>query len=448
MNRKQRRTADKPSRKLRQGALAESLGRAVTIHRQGGLAEAEAMYRSILRQLPGQPDALHYLGLILHQQGNSGEGIALIRRALDIVPAYVDAHNNLGNILKETGALEQAKEAYQQVISLEPNHAPALNNLGVVLRSLGDYPSALEALSKATGLAPDNADFWQNLGNVHRKLGDFTRSAEAFRKAIALRPFDAEAYKGLWRTHYMAREHAEAVEVLRQWLRFDPNNPVALHTLAAHTGEGGVPERASDGYVLQTFDKFAGSFDAVLRQLEYRAPDLVAGAVVEVCRESGAGLRILDAGCGTGLCGPLLKPHASELVGVDLSPQMLARAKRREVYTVLVEAELVDYLSRQTAASFDLVVSADTLVYFGDLCPFALAAKRALRAGGHLIFTVEKADAVSDYQLNIHGRYSHSPAYLEKVLQQAGFEVLSSLEVVLRQEAGVPVQGLLVTAKV
>ena len=38
---------------------------------------------------------------------------------------------------------------------------------------------------------------------------------------------------------------------------------------------------------------------------------------------------MLDAGCGTGLCGPLIAPHARRLVGVDLSGQMLAHARER-----------------------------------------------------------------------------------------------------------------------
>jgi predicted TPR repeat methyltransferase len=48
----------------------------------------------------------------------------------------------------------------------------------------------------------------------------------------------------------------------------------------------------------------------------------------------------LDAGCGTGLCGPLLRPYASELTGVDLSAGMLDRARPRQVYDHLEKGEL------------------------------------------------------------------------------------------------------------
>lgn len=446
MNRQQRRAAEKQRQKGQSIALSDVLSSAISLHQEGRLADAESNYRAILQAVPQHLDACHYLGLLLHQRGQSVEGIGLIQRAIDILPTYTDAHNNLGNVYKETGELNKAAECYRKVIDLTPDHGPALNNLGVVLQNQGEYQEAVMALQKATALAPENYDFFQNLGNAYRKQGDFRRAAEAFRRSIALQPYQADAYKNLWRTHYLAREFEAAADVLRQWLEFDPKNPVALHTLAAHTGEGGIPDRASNGYVQQTFDKFAGSFDQVLENLDYRAPELVARAVGKLHLKAEANLSVLDAGCGTGLCGPLLRPYAATLVGVDLSPKMLAKAVGRQVYEELIEAELVAYLEGQIA-SFDLIVSADTLVYFGELRPFLQAAKRSMLAGGHLIFTLEKGECGLDYKLNIHGRYSHDREYVETAMAGAGLRICDIEEATLRKEAGEPVLGLLVTAE-
>ena len=180
--------------------------------------------------------------------------------------------------------------------------------------------------------------------------------------------------------------------------------------------------------------------------MDYQAPELVTRAVGKLHRKALANLTVLDAGCGTGLCGPLLKPYAATLVGVDLSPKMLAKALGRQVYAELIEAELVAYLEQRTS-SFDLIVSADTLVYFGELRPFLRAAKSALLAGGHLVFTLEKGECGLDYKLNIHGRYSHAREYVETAMAGAGLRVCGIEEATLRKEAGEPVLGLLVTAE-
>jgi predicted TPR repeat methyltransferase len=158
-------------------------------------------------------------------------------------------------------------------------------------------------------------------------------------------------------------------------------------------------------------------------------------------------LDVLDVGCGTGLCGPLLKPHARRLVGVDLSGRMLAKAEQRQVYDELCQAELTAYLAAHPA-SFDVVVSADTLVYFGALQEVAAAAASALRPGGWLVFTVEAAVgnlARPDYELHYHGRYVHSRRYLEDVLGRAGFRT-EIAQAELRMESGLPVAGFVVGA--
>ena len=153
--------------------------------------------------------------------------------------------------------------------------------------------------------------------------------------------------------------------IFEEWLKEEPDNPIARHMLAACSGRD-VPQRASDRYVEQTFDSFAASFDAKLARLSYRAPALVAAMLEDSGLAPTKSLDVLDAGCGTGLCGPLVAPYARRLVGVDLSAGMLTRAKEKNVYDELYKVELTEYLRDQREA-FDVIVSADTLVYFGDL---------------------------------------------------------------------------------
>jgi predicted TPR repeat methyltransferase len=217
--------------------------------------------------------------------------------------------------------------------------------------------------------------------------------------------------------------------------------------LAACTGRE-VPARASDAFVTDTFASFAASFEAKLAKLSYRAPALVVamlpGAHVAPARDRD----VLDAGCGTGLGGPLLAPYARRLFGVDLSAAMLAHAEAKHVYDELVQGELTEYLGNHPAA-FDLIASADTLCYFGKLDDVLAAARRALRPGGVLVFTLEHAlagAAAGGYRLELHGRYSHSRGYVEELLRGLGLAP-KIVEAELRLESGAPVKGLVIRAR-
>ena len=219
-----------------------------------------------------------------------------------------------------------------------------------------------------------------------------------------------------------------------------------MHMHAALTGRT-VPERAADDYVRLIFDGFAKSFDQRLTNLRYRAPDLVAQALAGEGLEPDKSLDVLDIGCGTGLSGLALRPYAKRLVGVDLSQGMLTRARQRECYDELTEAELTQFLSGQNQA-YDLIAAVDTLVYFGALESVFTGIAGALRDEGRLIFTVEQAQETDDgFQILISGRYCHGAAYLQRVMAEAGLTLTSSFSAELRREFGEPVLGYVIAAR-
>jgi predicted TPR repeat methyltransferase len=137
------------------------------------------------------------------------------------------------------------------------------------------------------------------------------------------------------------------------------------------------------------------------------------------------------------------------LTGVDLSPAMVEQARRREIYDELIVGELTAHLAAGTER-YDLIASADTLVYFGDLQPVLAAAARALRPAGLLVFTVEKAGpgkpAGQGFFLQHHGRYCHAEDYVRSALADAGLVVRDMVSAILRRELDQPVQGLVVSA--
>ena len=389
------------------------LVRAIEAHKGGRFAEAEAGYRRVLRRRPTDADALNFLGMMRVQIGNLGEGLELLRRSVKSQPRNPHAWTNFGNALTASGALEEA----------------------------------LKAFSTAAELAPTMAEAWFNRGICARRLKRAEEALECFRKAVEHGPGYAAAYEALARLLYRAGRLSEAADTYRKWIECDPDNPIPRHMLAASTGEN-VPARADDAYLTEMFDAFADSFDENLQELGYRAPQLLATAGAAKLGPR-TDLDIFDAGCGTGLCGPLLEPMAGRLVGVDISPGMVEKARARAIYDELVVEELSTFMRRRPESA-DVIVSADTLVYFGALEEPLAAAYVCLRKGGLLAFTLERLEpdtgAEVAYRIEPHGRYSHQESYVRTVLTGAGFSAISIEGDTLRREGSRQVAGHVVLA--
>lgn len=391
----------------RMSGLLES---AQAAHREGRLEQAEALYMACLADNPRDPDALHFAGILRFQAGRQQEGIGDVRASLQVAPGNPHAWNNLGNML-----------------------------------AADDPHEAIAAYQRAVELAPELVQGWYNLGVLHRRVRNIEESVLAYCKAVELEPAESVVYERFGFLLYALGRFSEAARVYRLWLTKEPDSPVAHHMLAAMTGEN-VPERAQDSYITRLFDGFSSSFDDQLRALEYRAPELLAAAVLGEL-PAGARPAVLDAGCGTGLCGPLLRSVAHPLVGVDLSAGMIGKARDRAIYDALHVHELTAFMAAHPGR-FDVIVSADTLVYFGALEAAVAAAFACLRAGGLLAFTLERRDdAGPDYRMEPHGRYSHRASYVGEVLRQHGFSIIEQRQVVLRKEKLQDVHGLLLMAR-
>lgn len=451
--------ADGEREQISELSLPDALALAMQLHRRGHLMEAEILYRKVLAVAPDYADANHFLGVLLHQAGQSEAALELIHKSIQLNPMESNYYNNLGNVLIEMGRLAEATEAYEKVIALAPDHAHAHNNLGALSKANGKFDEAAAAYQKAIDLNPNHVDAHNNMGKLLSAQGRTSEAVAWYCKAITLMPHHPDARRLLGIAYYTLGETEKAAEVYRQWLDEEPANLIASHMLSACSGLN-VPARASDGYVESTFDHFADSFDSKLERLSYRAPELVAEALAKAYAGPEKSLVALDAGCGTGLCGPLIARYVKWLVGVDLSAGMLSKARSRNVYDELVKSELTAHL-RSQSQTFDLILSADTLVYFGPLHDVLTAVHGALRDNGLIIFTVEaineqgdeprsqngKEAHSMDYRINPHGRYSHSPKYLQEVLSASSFDILAIEPVVLRTEGGNPVAGRVVTGR-
>jgi predicted TPR repeat methyltransferase len=282
------------------------------------------------------------------------------------------------------------------------------------LQRSGDLVAAEDLLVQATELAPGFAAAWFALGDIREQLGDRSGAIAAFHTAESADPGDRSG-AGL----RLMRLGAAAIAGMRPT------------------------------YLTALFDQYAPRFDAALvDHLGYRGPALLLAAVTIARTDAGrppAFGRAIDLGCGTGLAARAFAPITDEIVGIDLSPKMIERARATGLYAELVVAEVVDGLKCRADASADLILAADVMIYVHDMAPLLTEVARVLTPGGMFAFTVE-SNAGEGVMLGEGLRYSHGESFVRALIAAAGLTLERLESASARNESGAAVAGLVVVA--
>jgi predicted TPR repeat methyltransferase len=283
-------------------------------------------------------------------------------------------------------------------------------------------------------------------GEASLREGDASAAAELFAQAVEAAPGWAAGWFSLGDAHERAGDGAAAIPAFRRARALDAADQLGAGVRLARLGAGGT---MSSAYVASLFDEYAERFDAhLVAALAYRGPEIVAEAIAGVCRAAGRALRFrqaLDIGCGTGLMAREMAPHVGAMTGVDLSPRMIAKAAATGLYADggLVVGDALAHMERQPAASHDLLMAADVLVYVADLGPLFAGAARLMARDALFAFTVQ-THAGDGVVLGDDLRHHHGEAHVRVRAAACGLAVAHLSPCVTRKDAGRNVPGLVV----
>jgi predicted TPR repeat methyltransferase len=356
-------------------------------------------------------------------------------------PSDVRARTDLGVFYHGTGRLEEAVAEFEQALESAPNDAAVSYNLASVLCACGDAEKAVVVLQQALEHSPLDARLHYGSACALQALGQAEAAIGWFQAAIGLNRNDADAWYGLGTAYQAKGDGPSAIYCYERTCGLDPDHAAARHMVNALAGSPSI--QPPTGFVRDLFDHYAKNFDQhLVGVLHYRAPELLLDALKPELEERND-LDVLDLGCGTGLFGPRIRSYASHLTGIDVSSAMLDRAREKSIYDELREIDILDHLSALAAGSFDLLSAVDVLTYLGALEGVIAGARKVLRPGGLLAFTLEEEDG-DGYSLSGTGRYRHSPAYLDRLRKEHGFEERALTGATLRMEGKAPCEGLVV----
>jgi predicted TPR repeat methyltransferase len=377
--------------------------------------EAVASYDRALAIRPDFPEArdnrTYALGVIAFQNGQFEEAQRILDEAVRLNPSLLDGLCIRGIALMRLGRREEALACFDRALAAKPDFVEALTNRATALLELKRFDEALAGFDAALGIDPRHAVAWNNRGNTQTALKQFQDAIASYDRALAIQPDFPEARD---------------------------NRATALFAL-------GRLSRCPPAYMRALFDDYSSYYDAsMVGALGYRGHLHLRNLAERVLPRLTPPWRILDLGCGTGLVGTAFADLAQggRLDGVDLSPRMIEAARARGIYDELILGDLEIFLTT-LGTGYDLILAADTMVYFGDLAPTFAGVVQQLQPGGFYLFAVE-AKAGQGWEQTPLNRFRHSEDYLRTQAARAGLTFVDIMECLLRREQNEPVNGLAV----
>jgi predicted TPR repeat methyltransferase len=452
------------------------------LHEAGRLLDAARLYQRILHDDPKHFEALYGLGMAHAQTGRLNEGERTVGEALARNPGFAEGWRARGLMLMHLGRGEDALTCFDSALAIEPDFADAQSARAAVLAELTESRNRLATVETGLARDPNDAARWNSRGSLLAGMGRVQDALASFDRALSIHPgfvealcnratllletgkldmalagFDAvleiESELAIgWnnRGNTLARmgRFEEAVASYDRALAIGPEFPEAVENRDFALFTLGRNARSPAKYMRGLFDEFSTHYDhTMLEKLQYRAHLHVRAMAMRVLPRLCPSWRILDLGCGTGLVGLAFQDLASGgwIDGIDLSPRMVEAARARGIYRDLILGDLETVLA-EPGMNYDLIVSADTMTYFGDLAPVFSGVAKCLAPGGFYLFASEAKTGAGWEQTKVR-RFRHSEAYLRAEIARAGLEFVDIVECALRQEENEPVFGFTVAVK-
>ena len=385
-----------------------------------------------------QHSSLHDIHKLRIKSKPYQEALAYIDKLESATPESKGFELLRGSVHQSYGEINKAISCYERELKQNPRCFLSHSNLGVILFDQGKIPEAIASLKLAmlTGLNHPLPYF--NLGNAMRSIGRLQEACIYYQQSLKLNPEHVDTWINLAPILRQLARPEEAQKAYKIILKLDPSNSTAKHFLAAF--EQTPSKRAPADYVRRLFNDYAKRFDQHINEdLQYRIPEMVQ-SVIEQTQGSFKAMSVCDLGCGTGIMAATLATPKQIWTGVDLSKEMLGKAKQKKLYHSLIENDLNDFLINNRL-SYDCILAADTLPYLGDLQEFFENAAKRLNRAGHLILSSEDSDATASYQLTRTGRFQHYPPYLISLAKKHSLKLITMEQNIIRKNRDQPVKG-------
>ena len=271
---------------------------------EGRVETAEGLWRDILRQDPGNHQALLDLSRLRYERGDLEGAVAVLERGLatypgdaafalsleeletrrgapEARPAQAEdtaARNAEAEALARQGRFDEARRIWQEMVETTPRDPVAYGNLAALALERGDWEAARRWAERAVELDPTAAPSWNSLAFALDELGQTAAAAAAYGRALEADPSYLGARLNLGLLYKKAQDWPRAAATFEEVLERAPGHWQAHFELALlYAGPLGDPARSRPHLVAALEAAPDHPKAPALRQLLARIDGLIAG---------------------------------------------------------------------------------------------------------------------------------------------------------------------------
>ncbi len=388
---------------------------------------------------PDQINTMFTTACEAHMEGRLKEAKQLYHELLSFIDAPL-LHYNLGLVYYDSEEYLTALEHFENAVKGDPNDMDSLFNLALCNKKCSRINVAIELFKILLTRDTDNIDAIYNLAGCYREIRHDSEAIEAYLKVLKLSPDHSSATSNLAYMYHLTRQTDLAIQYFEKLLILEPNHEAAKHMLASLQGD--TPEAPPESYVKEVFDNYSERYEkSLLEELNYSVPNELRKCLDSTIHKDNTFTSGLDLGCGTGLSGEAFTDIIASFEGIDLSEKMIEVAREKNIYSALYSGNIVDYL-KSTNQKYDFFIAADVFIYLGDLKDVFSSAKNIAAENAVFCFSTESTEE-SSFQLQLSGRFAHSPQYITEIVKETGWNVILKQQANLRKEKGQWITGVL-----
>ena len=164
--------------------------------------------------------------------GDTRAAIRILERALTLAPDQAVFQYQMAGLYLRVREYSTARRHFERSIELAPDFSDGWAQLTDLLMKLGDPAASDRALADGLAHCPKSPGLHLECGRRLDAAGRFPEAIKEFQDTIRLRPQEADGYVNLAGVYFKLDRIDEGIAEMRKSLQIEPENPIALSTLA------------------------------------------------------------------------------------------------------------------------------------------------------------------------------------------------------------------------